>query len=324
MDILLTDVITVYNIESVNPEQWREIPILADYVKNLFYRPYCTDSKGFCERLGRGKAIKYAYIQPNQPSKVTYIVLDIDHSNGIHSALYESELPPPHLIIQNTENAHVHLVYKLCTPVATWGNAKEKPMNYLARIERGMVRALGADASYGGNLMKNPLNGLWRTYTTTAPLEGYELKNLGQFVDLNDLPDAANDAGYQRNCTLFDKLRHYGYKHESKSYSALVEHLTPIANEINSAFPDPLLPNEVKHIIRSIARYCSRRAFIKSHKEFSNLQSVRSKRRWGDNTEKKKQAQLWLADGMKIGVIAEQLDISPRTLTRWGVQRKRK
>lgn len=312
----------MYNITALDPEEWRNTPILVDYFNNLFYRPYCTDSKGFCERLARREAIKHAYIQPNQPSRITYIVLDIDHPDGIHVALQESELPPPHLIVQNNENAHVHLVYKLCTPVAMWGNARQLPMNYLARIERGMIRALGADASYGGNLMKNPLNARWRTYGTTAPIEGYELRCLAQFVDLDEYPDAANDTGFGRNCSLFEKLRFYGYKSKSKSYKALVETLTPVAIELNSKFPEPLMYNEVRHIVTSIARYCSRRDFTKSHKAFSELQKARVTKRWGDNTDNRKKAIEMYQNGVKKTVISKELGVTTRTLTNWGLKRK--
>lgn len=313
----------MYNIQLVDPEQWREIPILADYYKNLFYRLYCTNNKGSCERLSRKKAIEHVYIQPNQPSRVTYIVLDIDHQNGIHNALKESLLPPPHLIVQNRKNSHVHLVYKLSTPVCTWGNVRQKPMNYLARIQRGMVRELGADVGYGGNLMKNPVHPQWRTYTTTAPIEGYDLRYLAEFVDLNDLPDAANDEGFGRNCSLFDRLRHYGYRYGSKDYSAIKDFLAPIAAEMNSEFPLPMLPVEVKHIVCSIARYCNRRDFTRSNEKFAKLQSVRAIIRHGDNTTKKEQAKILLAKGMKMDDIAEQVGLSRRTLERSGLRAKK-
>lgn len=316
---------TVYNIEPVPPESWQDSPILANYVNDLYHHVYCTDVKGFCHIRSKSHAIKHVYIQPNQPARITYIVLDIDHPDGIHKALYDTELPPPHLIIQNPDNAHVHLVYRLSSPVFTWGKANSKNIRYLARIEYGMARKLGADASYGGNLMKNPLNERWRTYTsTTAPLDGYSLKELADFVNLDFLPsdhEACNDQGYSRNCTLFDHVRPHGYKLAPATYSVLVQALTPIAVSFNNRFDVPLFQNEVKHIVRSIARYCSKTDFSASDKSFSQLQSNRSKRRWGDSTEKKIQAQIWVNEGMKIGRIAEQLGVSRRTLTRWRLQR---
>lgn len=316
----------MYNIQLADPKKWQDNPVLSQYVNDLPDKPYCSYIKNFCQICTKKRAIERVYIQPNPPVRVNYIVLDIDHPNGIHTALYEAEMPPPHLIVQNRENAHVHLVYKLKNPVYMWGKAESKFIRYLARVEYGMVRKLGADASYGGNLMKNPLSDVWKTYTTTAPLEGYTLKHLAQFVNLDFLPaddEAANDQGFGRNCSLFDMVRPYGYNESTASYSALVQLLTPIAENFNNNFEIPLLKNEVMHIVRSIARYCTRTDFTASHKRFSQTQRVRVIKRWGDNTDKRKQAQALLSEGIKIKDIAKQLNVNRSTLTRWGIQAKK-
>ena len=321
------DVFSVYNIEPVVPENWQDSPALVNYVNDLYHHVYCTNDKGHCHIRSKSHAIKHVYIQPNQPARITYIVLDIDHPDGIHNALYDTELPPPHLIIQNPANAHVHLVYRLSSPVYTWGKAHSKNIRYLARVEYGMVRKLGADASYGGNLMKNPLHPRWRTYTSiTAPVEGYTLKELADFVNLDSLPsdqEAGNDQGYGRNCSIFDEIRPYGYNLAGTNYKGLVEALTPLAVDFNQRFDVPLPQNEVKHIVRSIARYCSKTDFSASDKAFSDLQRYRIQQRWGDSSEQKKQAQIWLSEGVKIKIISEQLGVNRRTLTRWGVQAKK-
>lgn len=297
---------------------------MSQYVNDLPDKPYCSYVKNFCEIRTKKRAIERVYIQPNPPVRVNYIVLDIDHPNGIHTALYDADLPPPHLIIQNTENAYVHLAYRIKDPVYMWGKAKAKHIRYLARVECGMVRQLGADASYGGNLMKNPLSDVWRTYTTTAPLEGYTLKYLSQFVNLDYLPSdhAANDQGFGRNCSLFDQTRTHGYSASTASYSALVSLLTPIAENFNNQFEIPLLKNEVMHIVRSIARYCERTDFTASHEAFSETQSIRSKCRWGDNTETKEKAKQMYNEGVKKVIISQELDVPVRTLTRWGLRKK--
>lgn len=317
----------MYNLVPVDPENWQDSPVLVNYVNDLHHHPYCTNAKGFCHIRSKSNAIEHVYIQPNQPARITYIVLDIDHPNGIHTALYESDLPPPHLIVQNPENAHVHLVYKLSSPVFTWGKAKSLPIRYLARIEYGMVRNLGADASYGGNLMKNPINDRWRTYTTTAPLEGYSLKHLSSFVNLDFLPSdevASNDRGFGRNCSLFDQLCPYGYNLSGSTYSAIAAELEAIAKQINNRFDVPLFDNEVRHIVRSISRYCVRTDFTASHQAFSELQRSRATRRWGDNADKKKKALEMYQNGVKKTVISKQLGVTTRTLTNWGLQRKKK
>lgn len=317
----------MYNIQKVDLQNWQEIPILRQYVDDLPDKPYCSYIKNFCEIRAKKCAIERVYIQPNPPVRVNYIVIDIDHPNGIHAALYDADLPPPHLIIQNPENAHVHLVYKLKYPVYMWGKAKAKHIRYLARVEYGMVRKLGADASYGGNLMKNPISDVWTTYTTTAPLEGYTLKYLAQFVNLDYLPSdqqPANDQGFGRNCTLFDKTRVHGYNESTASYDALVKLLTPIAENYNNQFDIPLFDNEVMHIVRSIARYCTRTDFTASHKRFSEIQSVRSQQRWGDSSEQQEKARQMYAKNVKKTAIAKELGVSTRTLTNWGLRKKKK
>jgi hypothetical protein len=316
----------MYNLQKLDPSKWQDSPVLAQYVNDLAEKPYCSYIKNYCHIRNKKRAIEHVYIQPNSPIRVNYIVLDIDHPNGIHTALYDADLPPPHLIIQNNENAHVHLAYRVKNPVYMWGKARSKPIRYLARVQYGMVRKLGADASYGGNLMKNPLSDVWTTYTTTAPLEGYDLKYLAQFVNLDLLPsdeEAANDQGFGRNCNLFDRTRVHGYKENTASYSALVEHLQPIAENYNSQYEVPLFLNEVTHIVRSIARYCSRTDFTTSNKAFSALQRDRIKRRWGDNTSKQEQARILASEGVKKTEIAKQLEVNRSTLTRWGIRAKK-
>jgi len=135
--------------------------------------------------------------------------------------------------------------------------------------------------------------------------------------------EPANDSGYGRNCTLFDELRHIAYKLPDKSYRAVESHLKAIADDINNRFDVPLPYNEVKHIIRSIARYCSKTNFTESPKRFSGLQRWRVQQRWGDNAEKKQQALKMYLDGVKKKDIAEQLGVTTKTLTRWGLKKEK-
>src|SRR5699024_5386873 len=214
----------------------------------------------------------------------------------------------------------------LTTPVGEGGKSSIKAIKYLSSVQHALRLALGADRSYGGNLIKNPCHNAHMVYLTGAK-PSYELAELAEHLDLQSpiKTDAANDYGYGRNFSVFEHVRYQAYPlAETHSYSALESVLTGIANKYNQRFDEPLFPNEIKHIVRSIARYCSKNDFTASHKAFSELQSHRSKKRWGDNTDKQKQAQIWAAEGVKIGVIAEHLNISRQTLNRWGIQKKKK
>jgi len=334
-------VLPVYSLKHIPHSEWRNHDITQEIYDNLARKPYCSDGKDaygnlYCEAKTKSQAIKRQLIQPNPPHKKCYIVIDLDTSDAIHTTLKESGAPPPHLIIQNPKNCHAHLVYKLAAPVYTWGNAHTHPMNYLAKIQKGLRHVLGGDAGYSGNLMKNPASADWTTYSvTTAPKEGYTLNYLEQellllvnFTDVHNnkrVLKPANDEGFGRNCTVFNKTRHIAYSLNG-SYSELLPQILKIAHEfnINLENQEPLFHNEVNHIAKSIAKYCAKNDFTASHKAFSELQRHRITQRWGDSTDKKIQAQIWASEGMKIGLIAQQLGVTRQTLNRWGLRRNKK
>ena len=111
---------------------------------------------------------------------------------------------------------------------------------------------------------------------------------------------------------------------QDHSYKELERILTAIAEAYNQRFDIPLFPNELKHIVRSIARYCTRKDFTASHKAFSERQRARVTKRWGDNTDKQKQALEMYQNGVKKTVISKELGVTARTLTNWGLRRKKK
>lgn len=328
----------MYNIKTIRSNEWQDHQETLDFYANLSSKPYCSNGKDadgnlFTSITSKKQAIKKALIQPNSPHEIKYIVIDLDDSDALHKTLKESEAPSPHLIIQNPQNGHAHLVYKLAMPVYMWGKARSHPIRYLAKIEKGLKAAIGGDAGYSGNLMKNPISDQWRTYSvTTAPPEGYTLNELEQkLIELINFTEVhnsiksnkpLNDAGFGRNCSLFDRVRVEAYKLGGGLYRALLEQILPIAQQLNNDFEEPLLPNEVKHIATSIARYCAKTDFSESHKNFSKIQSSRSKKHWGDSTEKKIQAQKWASEGMNLITIAEKLGVNRRTLTRWSIRKK--
>ena len=314
----------VYAIKQIDPTNWQSVSTLAQFYADLATNPYCTNDKGFSHIRTKSHAIKHAYIQPNHPEIIKWIVFDIDDPQALF-AYHDKGLPRPQIIIKNPENGHAHYAYKLTTPVGNWRKSSHKAMRYLASVQKALRLALGAVKSYGGNLVKNPCHTSHEVYLTGAK-PSYTLAELAENLDLElyQAQEPANDEGYGRNYSVFQHVRPHGYALASAPYSELVRQLQPIAEQYNQRFDVPLFPSELKHIVRSIARYCVRMDFTASHKALSKRQSHRSKMRWGDNTDKKKQAQIWASEGVKIGVIAERLGISPRTLTRWGVQKKTK
>src|SRR5690606_40230370 len=65
--------------------------------------------------------------------------------------------------LQNPKNGHAHIGYELKAPVSTTTASKQKIIDYLAVIEAGMARKMGADSGYSGLLTKNPCHTYWRT-----------------------------------------------------------------------------------------------------------------------------------------------------------------
>lgn len=320
-------------LKQVNPSEWEQIPALAVFYDDLASNPYCTNAKGFSYIRTKSHAIKHTHIQPNHPAVCKWLAFDIDDPNALFTC-FDEGLPPPQIIIKNPTNGHAHYLYRLTTPVGIGGRSSVKAMRYLASVQKALATALNADKGYSGNLVKNPCHTDHETYLTGVQ-PSYTLAELANYLDLpslySELPQKpANDAGYGRNCTLFDELRLFGYKYSQKDFNALVRHLTPIAEKINTRFDIPLLANEVRHIIRSIARYCSRMDFTESHRRFSRLQAHRGARggkvsdssnggrsRSAKYEDKREQARQMHEQGKNKSEIARNLGVARATVIRW-------
>ena len=257
------------------------MPILRQFERDLPAKPYCTNEKNYCHIRTKSHAIKHEYIQPNHPLVCKWLAFDIDDANALF-AYYDNGLPPPQIIIKNPTNGHAHYLYRLTTAVGIGGRSSMKAVRYLASVQNALREALGADKAYSGNLIKNPCHKDHETYITgTQP--SYTLAELANYLDLEPLYEQtkqapANDGGFGRNCVLFDELRHVAYQLPDKSYDSVISELESISDSINNRFDVPLSYNEVKHIIKSIARFCSRMDFTESHRRFSERQATRGAR----------------------------------------------
>ncbi|MGP9491792.1 replication initiation protein [Psychrobacter sp. AOP7-B1-24] len=73
---------------------------------------------------------------------------------------------------QNPSNGHTHIVYKLKTPVCTSEHGSRKALDYLAKIQAGLVRETRADTGYTNFcITKNPMHEHWRTEVWTKAAE---------------------------------------------------------------------------------------------------------------------------------------------------------
>ena len=135
----------------------------ASFVERLPHRPYCTDdpAQGLLIRP-QATALAYRHIQHNPPPHVSTLIFDIDRPDGYH-AWDDAGLPAPNWVCVNLKNGHAHYGYLLATPVARTSAARQKPLRYLAAIERVLTHRLGADVGYAGLITKNPLHDDWLT-----------------------------------------------------------------------------------------------------------------------------------------------------------------
>ena len=164
-----------------------------NFIKNLPHKPYCTDELGAGLIIRQKKtAIKMPYIQHNPPSFISSLVFDVDTSDAYFS-WSDANLPTPSWISKNRQNNHAHIGYMLATPVCTTHNAKQKIIEYTAKIQQAYSLALGADQGYSGLITKNPCNSQWENHI--FDVQPYELGYLADFVELTELKSDLTEAG---------------------------------------------------------------------------------------------------------------------------------
>lgn len=253
---------------------------IADFYSDLPKNPYCTDEKGTCYARHKPTAIKHAYIQPNHPAVIKWLVFDIDTPNALF-AYHDNNLPRPQFIVRNPHNGHAHYCYRLTEPVGMWGKSSVKAIEYLRAVYNALSKALGADSGYSGNLIKNPYSSQHETYLTGAK-PSYTLAELADYLDLStpSEPQAENDDFFSRNCTLFNQVRKTAYRiADHYSEQQLYRELLILLEKNNLAFDTRLHYNELKHIAKSITRYCKSPRFkakqAQYNAKFSQLQAQR-------------------------------------------------
>ena len=304
---------------------------LADFFNNLAYKPYCADDLLYGLQIRPKKtAINMQYIQGNQPCMIHYFFFDIDRAEAV-MAWYDANLPMPYWTAQTQKNGHAHICYKLEIPLCTSELASQKAISYAAKIQAGLANKLGADVGYSHLITKNPFHPDWRTTFWTE--QAYTLDYLADFVELpKKLSKKQEVSGLGRNCTLFDTVRKWAYTavrdylhhHSSLTWEkAVLTHL----EALNGEFQEPLPYSEIKATAKSIANYCWRKF---SHAGFSEWQSNNAQRanakgacskggkaRSQQFNDLRQQALQLHIQGMNNTKIAEHLNVSRKTITRW-------
>jgi hypothetical protein len=251
-------------------------------------RPYCSNDleRGVVVRPS-AEALRYRHIQLNHPSSAQWITFDYDHPGG-YFADDDANLPPANIVAINPENGRAHLSYLLESPVATHDMARLEPLKYLAAVQCGMTKRMGADQHYVGLITKNPLHSDWHVeWRRERP---YSLDELDDALFPADKrKESRRDAsfGFGRNVTAFECLRTIGYREVLKLKADGLrqrdfdQRLLDIVTGINMQFAKPMSPSELRAISKSVSKWTWRR--------FSD----EGRSRWASRKGKKGNAKRW-------------------------------
>jgi hypothetical protein len=246
---------------------------LLHFSANLPPKPYCSADLSRLTIRPAKTALNYAYIQPNDPFNVRWVVFDLDLGSESFHRFEESGLSIPNLIVQNPANQHCHYLYLLKTPVWVKNTGRMVPQNYLSAVKTAMTARLGADARYTGLICKNPLSSEWRTTELYSGL--YSLDDLSKHLDLNkNSLEIAQNQAYRRledavingrNDHLFTLLRYFAYERvtkyrglsfqigNGKVFEMWQNAIVKEAERINREFSSGLPYGEVKSTAKSVA-----------------------------------------------------------------------
>jgi hypothetical protein len=248
---------------------------IIHFLANLPLKPYCSDDLRRVNIRPVKTAMKYAYIQPNDPYNVRCVVFDMDLGADSFFQFEDKMTATPNLIVQNPENLNCHYLYLLKNPVWVKDTGRQAPQAYLNAVKGAMTRQLGADTRYSGLICKNPLNPQWRTSELHTRL--YSLDDLADYVDLS-LPSIERDRAKAekglvnavingRNDHLFTVLRLFAYERiasykglessigSSKAFTMWHNAIEKEAERINTAFPSILGIGEIKSTAKSVSRW---------------------------------------------------------------------
>ncbi len=178
-------------------------------------KPFCSDDpKKYGVQIRTFEhAKKRRLIQPNPPGLVFRMVFDVDRPRQ-QEPFFSWELvglPPPNWIAQNPENGHCHLSYEIRCPVSLADGSRSG--RYLSAVESTYGTALKADPVFSGNLVKNPSNKHWMSFSLRD--DPYTLDELADWVEIpKKIGPAKVDQDIfclGRNCAVFDIARRQAY-----------------------------------------------------------------------------------------------------------------
>lgn len=298
-------------------------------------KPYCSDDKTASRIRTLETALTYAYIQPNPPGLLFWLVFDLDREDA--SWRFQDVIAPaPNLIVMNPANGHAHYYYALKTPVNVGEKGRLRPKQYAEAVYRGLGAILGADARYACLMAKNPLH---PSHITFCPqTEPYELAELDEYIiNRNEgkvwqaaaraRGEAVNLLG--RNFTMFDRLRDWAYswvRTYRTSGAGFDEWLQAchLQAELYGDFPGHskgnLPTSEIKATAKSVAKWTWRHYEGRGghDPEFPLVQAGRGRMKGGRKREELLLKAVALkAEGKSNKAIAKALGVTAPTVANW-------
>ena len=155
-------------------------------------------------------------------------------------------------------SGHAHVVYPLLSdPVLEHPESNPAPLLYLADIEKKLLAALDGDPAYSGFLGTKPAHetAMANSNVFWFRQHPWELSELDEAASVQLPPGwkpatAALQEALAGTVPLFEGLMSWAGRPANRFESILVQ-----AHFINSEFATPLPAGEVKHTVKSVAKY---------------------------------------------------------------------
>jgi DNA-binding CsgD family transcriptional regulator len=236
-----------------------------DFLKaSLPNKPYCSNDLDYGLKIRpRDIALNHKYLQPNNPHSKQWLVYDVDRDTDCGMDWADRGVTPPNFAVVNPENGHAHYVYILTAPVYTQRNTSLKAQYYLQAIDEALNKKLGADKNYSKLITKNPFHESWQYYP--FQYNTYSLKEIAEGLVLKrkTKENLKTEDAKGRNCTLFEAVRHFGYRisreegwNEQSFYQKIEEHSLKLNQDFWTESIIPMTIREVQGIAKSIATWC--------------------------------------------------------------------
>jgi len=260
--------------------QDRQIPLPLDYappmvrehgLRDAHHKPLSAWAKGKpSHRRPPPEAWQLPLLELDRTmTSYAAIGLDIDgRDNVIHflDAIEARRLPEPNWMTEREASGNVQAHYCLARPVHRGPDARDRPLQALARVAEYLTEAAHADPGYAGVLARNPMDEPHRDpraadgpcRTVWRRREPYTLAELSRVVPFGWRRPAVVVSAIGRNVTVFRTLMRESGK--PRNWGRPVAALAAALNDgIGRLFPDgPLDAGELAGIVASVERIQAR------------------------------------------------------------------